>query len=123
MKPTGCKRQTQWAGLLFPLLLAGCSPHPGTGTWLPVSETDATFTKLMVQYDGKADFYAEDQDNAVRRCFWVGVSEQSITLNCVQSADTDIKESYQLNVTANRQAELTQGDSVVGRYYWQQPKQ
>jgi hypothetical protein len=108
--------QFRWTGLLVPFLLAGCSAHPAAGTWIAVSDNVAGFSRLVVQFDGKADIYSPGQESSVRRCFWGGAGKQSITLDCVQALDTEIKERYQLHVLAGRQAELSRGEERIGLF-------
>jgi hypothetical protein len=91
------------------LLLAGCSPHPGTGMWVAAESTGAehssAFARINVTYEGRANIYdwksdpAGDSDaTAIRRCFWSGVDEMTITLNCVQAINTEREETYLLRV-------------------------
>jgi hypothetical protein len=105
------------------LLLSGCSPHPGAGTWLAEGEK-SEFVELNVTYEGRTDIFDRRADDgsgaprtAVRRCFWHGVDASVIDLSCVQAVNTDIEESYQLRVAPdNKTAELIKDSHVVGRY-------
>jgi basic membrane lipoprotein Med (substrate-binding protein (PBP1-ABC) superfamily) len=103
------------------LLISACSPHPGSATWLVTADQPATFTKIAVRYDGKADIYSNNQENAVRRCFWSAVSAQSINLHCIVANNTEHEEDFQLTVTNKDHAELTQSSTIIARYYRQQP--
>ena len=114
-----------WKQALFtlPLLLlaiAGCSPHPGSGTWLPLSEGEGSFSKLMVHYNGRAELYSTEDQEIEWRCFWVGISESDISLDCAPSSNPEIEEHYRLNVVARGEAELLQNERVLGRFSWQQ---
>jgi hypothetical protein len=95
-------------------LLAGCSPHPGSGIWIAASENELGFTKIDVQYEGRAEIYNATDETAVRRCFWGGMSPKQLALDCVQAADTDIKENYRLTVKADGAAELTHKQQLIG---------
>jgi hypothetical protein len=111
-------------------LLAACSPHPGSGNWQSTVEITPQFIqqfiRLEVGYDGRTDIFGDkavkqsstDTSNgAIRRCFWRGMDAQTIVMNCVQAANTDIEESYQLRVSAdNEMAELIKDEVVVGRF-------
>jgi hypothetical protein len=111
-------------------LLAGCSPHPGAGNWQSTAEQSPDFTtgfvRLEVGFEGRTDIFEEVAANqqgaatstaATRRCFWRGKDAQTIMLTCVQAANTDIEESYQLHIGPDNQvAELLQGEKVVGRF-------
>ncbi len=65
------------------LLLGACSPHPGAGHWVPEGANPEGFTGLSVQFDGKAEFYVQDKQEAVLRCFWGGESARTISMDCV----------------------------------------
>ena len=102
--------------LFIALLLAGCSPHPGSGIWIATSENEPGFKKINVQFEGRADIYNATDETAVRRCFWGSMSPKQLALDCVQAADTEIKENYRLIVTADDAAELTRKQQVVGTF-------
>ncbi|MEN8169914.1 MAG: hypothetical protein ABFS08_06795 [Pseudomonadota bacterium] len=113
--------------LALTYFLAACSGHPGAGNWQSTNENRPNFVKefvkLEVGYEGRTDifgetpFITEDGNGAIRRCFWRGVDAQTIVMTCVQAANTDIEESYQLRVGAdNKVAELIKDEVVVGRF-------
>lgn len=111
-------------------LLASCSPHPGAGNWQSTGEANPLyireFVRLEVGYDGRTDIFGDsaapqagtdDTNGAIRRCFWGGLDAQAIVMDCVQAANTDVKESYSLRVSADkRTAELIKDAVVVGRF-------
>lgn len=111
-------------------LLAACSPHPGSGKWQATGETNphfnTGFTRIEVGYEGRTDIFgvpaaiaanSDDGNGAIRRCFWRGVDAQTIAMNCVQAANTDIEESFQLRVEPQTGvAELLRDDVVIGRF-------
>ena len=96
------------------LLITGCSPHPGSGVWVATSENEPGFTKIDVQYEGRADIYNASDEAAVRRCFWGGMSPKQLALDCVQAADSEIKENYRLSVAEDGSAELTRKQQLIG---------
>lgn len=96
------------------LLITGCSPHPGSGIWIAEAENEPGFTKIDVQYEGRADIYNATDEAAVRRCFWGGMSPRQLALDCVQAADTEIKENYRLTVAEDGTAELTRKQQLIG---------
>jgi hypothetical protein len=111
-------------------LLAACSPHPGSGNWQSTVEANPQFipqfVRLEVGFEGRTDIFgdkpvtqdsSDTSNGAIRRCFWRGVDAQTILMDCVQAANTDIEESYQLRVSAdNEMAELIKDEIVVGRF-------
>ena len=101
--------------LVCAALLAGCSPHPGSGTWL-AEEGARDFTRLSIQFDGRAEFFGEGVETAVERCFWSGDSAEVIQLECVVAANIELKRSYLLQVTGERQALLLRDGDPVGGF-------
>jgi len=97
-------------------LIVGCSPHPGSGIWTATSENEPWFTKIDVQYEGRADIYSATEEAAVRHCFWGGMSPKQLALDCTRASDTDNPEHYRLTVTADDTAELTQKQQLVGTF-------
>ncbi len=102
------------------LMISACSPHPGSATWLATADQSSVFTKIAVHYDGKADIYSDNQDDAIRRCFWSAVSSQSINMHCIDATNTEHEEDLQLTVTDRDHAELTQSNTIIARFYQQQ---
>jgi hypothetical protein len=97
-------------------LLAGCSPHPGSGIWIATSENEPGFKKIDVQFEGRADIYTATDEVAVRRCFWGSMSPKQLALDCVQAANTEIKENYRLIVSEDDTAELTLKQQLIGTF-------
>ena len=98
------------------LLLAACSPHPGSGIWEAVGENGNGFTKMVIQFNGRVEMFAPDKEKAVIRCFWAGEDAESISMDCVK-ADTDEKLKYGLRVNPTKQtADLLKSGKVVGSF-------
>ena len=110
------------------VLLAACSPHPGTGAWGAAesnqAEHSSEFARIDVTYEGRANIYGWSADpvsdsdaTAIRRCFWNGVDENTIALNCVQAVNSEIEEAYMLRVDAEgRGSVLLQDGRPVTRF-------
>ena len=109
------------------VILMGCSAHPGAGNWQTTTEENPDFirefVRLGVSYEGRTNIFADkssdstESNPAIRRCFWHGIDAQTITMTCVQAANTDIEESYQLHVGTDRDiAELIKDERIVGRF-------
>ena len=102
------------ATLIGDSLLAGCSPHPGAGTWLPLAETESEYTRLEVNFDAKAEFFLAGKEAAELRCFWGGDSARSISMKCSAASNPDVDIHYVLKITGSDRAELLQaGQSVM----------
>jgi len=96
--------------------LSGCSPHPGAGTWTTVGEGEGGFFKLVVHFEGRAEFFAPDQEKELLRCFWAGESAESIRLDCTSAQQEDAKLHYSLAVTGADQAQLQQSGKVIAQF-------
>lgn len=103
------------------LMISACSPHPGSATWLASTDQSSVFKKIAVHYDGKADIYSDNQDDAIRRCFWSAISAQAISMHCVDTRNTEHEEDFQLTVTNSDHAELKQSSTIIAQFYRQQP--
>lgn len=99
--------------LLPALFLAGCSPHPATGTWSGAATASAQFHRLEVTYEGRALLYAAGEDTAGRHCFWGGESAQSIAMSCTPAFNPELEEHYRLVIGADGRASLMQGNSTL----------
>ena len=66
--------------------LAGCSPHPGSGSWLSESGDGDGLARLVVQFDGKAELFRADREAAAYRCFWAGDGKRTLRMRCANAA-------------------------------------
>lgn len=113
------------SSLLAPLALltlSACSPHPSSGEWLPVADNPSGFSRIDVQFEGRADFYQEGQEEAVRRCFWGGASQTTARMTCVVAADTEREETYLLSVGKDGRAELSLNGNSLGFFVRRLPQ-
>mgnify|MGYP001816601978 FL=1 len=101
-------------GLLI-LLLSACSPHPAAHTWVTDDQNEPGISKLDVTFEGTAEFYSTADLKSIRRCFWGAKSRTIIELNCVHAEDTEIKETYELEVADNNSARLTHNKILIAR--------
>ena len=104
------------------LLVAGCSPHPGSGNWV-ASGGEAEFDRLEVHFKGWADLYKPGQDESAYHCFWSAHSERAIALSCTPADNPDAEVHFRLKVAEDGKAVLTRNDEPVGRYRRQAPPQ
>ena len=108
------------------LVLQGCSPHPGSGKWQAVADSQSRFSKLDVQFEGKAELTPTDAAGETQRCFWSGKTAETIRLQCTQGDDTGLEFNYELTIDANNgdpRATLSESDKQIGVYQKQkQPK-
>ncbi len=112
--------------LTLALVLQGCSPHPGSGKWQSVADTQSRFSKLDIQFEGRAELTLTDTAAEIQRCFWSGKTAETIRLQCTQGDDTGLEFNYELTIDANNgdpRATLSESDKQIGVYQKQkQPK-
>ena len=105
--------------ILCALSLQGCSPHPGAGHWQAVENTDSSFSKITVEFEGTAELLPTDRAAETQRCFWSGKTADAIQLQCTQGDDSGLEFLYLLTVDSNSNepvATLTQGSRQIGVY-------
>ncbi len=95
------------------LLLSGCAPHPAAGVWEPV-EAAAPFTRIDVQFNGRADFFEPGNEKETLHCFWAAHSKDEAWMNCVPAEHTEHKIPYRL-ATRGSEAVLEREGKVVMR--------
>ena len=100
--------------LSIPLLLAGCSGHPAAGTWQIREGSAIPYARLVVQFDGKAEFFRPNEERPAERCFWAGESADAIALQCIEAADTGQEHFYRLKVRGGGVGELIQEGRLLG---------
>jgi hypothetical protein len=87
--------------------LSACSPHPGSGAWVPVGENSSGFSRLVVHFEGRAELFKPGVEGDALRCFWGGESGNSIFLDCSLAENAEVKVRYGLEVDEDGRAALT----------------
>ena len=99
--------------LVTALLIAGCSPHPGAGTWVPLAGAESRYERLEVMFEGRAEFYLPAAEEADLRCFWSGESGRDIALQCSSAGNPDVDLHFRLKTRQSGEAELLQGGRTL----------
>ena len=102
--------------LIISLLLSGCSPHPGSGIWVPVDKDVSLYSKVVVLFDGRAELFIPGREEHMYRCFWGGVSSDSIRMECVSADDEAITPIFTLQVVIGGRGELLESGQIVGYF-------
>ena len=99
---------------LFPsLLLSACSPHPGSGIWVPLDDREAPYAKLEVLFEGRAELFVPDREEHLYRCFWGGAGANSIQMECVSADNETVKPSFTFRVAADGTGELIESGQTI----------
>ena len=96
------------------LLLSACSPHPAAGVWKANEDNAYGISKLVLSFEGRADFVTRELDNATWHCFWAVTGKNEASLDCTSSLNTEQEESYLLTINDQGLAELRHKSQLVG---------
>jgi len=98
------------------LLLSACSPHPAAGVWKTTEDNSYGITKLVLSFEGRADFVTTRLDNATWHCFWAVTAKQEASLDCTSSLNPDQEESFLLTINDQGLAELRHKSQLIGSF-------
>ena len=102
--------------LSITLLLSACSPHPAAGVWKTTEDNNYGISKLVLSFEGRADFVTRELDNATWHCFWAVTGKNEASLDCTSSLNTEQEESYLLTINDQGLAELRHKSQLVGTF-------
>lgn len=111
-------RQIRIAGLVLLLGggLAGCSGHPGAGSWESVGPADAPFSKLIVHFEGRAELFDAKSGAESYHCFWGGKSAREIQLDCTTPQNTETRIGFILQVGEDGVARLLKDNVAIAEF-------
>lgn len=98
------------------LFLSACSPHPGSGVWKANAENKEGITKLIVSFEGKAEFVSTNKGNSVWHCFWTIYDKNTLNLDCSPSTNTEEKAHFFLAVDDQGIAKLQRESTVLATF-------
>lgn len=105
--------------MLSLLIIIGCTPHPGSGVWLSPGANTDDITKVEVLFDPKVNIYSSASEEPALQCGWWAVDKQTLEMECVYLANTELKVKYQLNTTGEDTADLLKADRFVTKLFRQ----
>lgn len=94
-------------------MLSACTPHPASGVWKTTEDNDYGLSKLVVGFEGRANFATPNLDNATWHCFWSATDKQEILLNCTPSTNPEQEERFILTINNQGMAELRHHAQLV----------
>ncbi len=95
--------------------LTACSPHPSSGEWESATAQPDNYSRLKVEFDGKAYLFVPEREEHLVRCFWAGESRQIINLNCILNDPSEKRFNYQLRVQGDH-SDLLEKGAVLTRF-------
>jgi len=110
-------RMTFYYSLFFlsiTLLLSACSPHPAAGVWKASEDNAYGISKLVLSFEGRADFVTRKLDNATWHCFWAVTGKQEANIDCTSSLNPEQEEAFLLRINDQGLAELRHKAQLVG---------
>lgn len=99
--------------LSIAFLLSACTPHSASGVWTTTEDNEYGITKLIVAFEGRANFSTPKLDNANWRCFWSANSEHKTIMDCTPSTNPDQEEQFILTVNTQGMAELQHNSKLI----------
>lgn len=99
--------------LIFSISLSACSPHPGAGVWASTEDNLYGIQRLVLSFDGRAEFITSKQENATWHCFWAVHGEHQTSLRCTASSNTDKEENFTLRINQQGEAELLHETKLI----------
>ncbi len=103
-------------------MISGCSPHKGAGNWKADTKNSHNINMINISFEGNADFYSENKEESIRRCFWSAVAENTMNMQCVYSENTDNTVIYQFVVIEKGHAKLSLDDQLIAEFTLQKPE-
>ncbi len=98
------------------LLLSACSPHPAAGVWKTTEDNGYGISRLVVGFDGRADFVTRKLNNATWHCFWAMSDKREAILDCTSSLNTEQEERFILSINEQGFAQLQHKSQLVGTF-------
>jgi len=102
--------------LTIAALSFSCSPHPVAGVWKTTEDNDYGISKLIVSFEGRADFITTKRDNTAWHCFWGATGKREASLDCSSSTNSEQEGRFILNINDQGLAELRHKSLLVARF-------
>ncbi len=97
--------------------LTGCSGHPSAGKWTSADQSLTEFSRINIDFDGKASIFPEDSTVPAQNCYWQASSAEKVDLQCGNANQEDGKIFYTFEVSGNQDlATLTLEARTIGRF-------
>ena len=102
--------------IFLSLFLSACSPHPATGVWKATADNKLGIDRLVVSFEGRAEFKTSKLDNADWHCFWAAPDKKQLKFDCTPSTNPDQTRSFVLSVNDKGLAELLGEGSLLATF-------
>jgi len=97
------------------LSLTSCSPHPGTGVWVSEGENNLGLSKIIVAFEGKAEFKTTKPVEANWHCFWGKMDENTLILDCTPSTHPDQAHQFKIISKQKMAAEFRENGNLIAK--------
>ena len=98
------------------LFLSACSPHLAAGVWKATADNKLGIDRLVVGFEGRAEFKTRKLDNANWHCFWAAPNKKQLNFDCTPSTNPDQRRSFVLNVNDKGLAEMIGEGSLLATF-------
>ena len=96
-------------------LLTSCSPHPGTGVWKTEGENELGLSKIIVAFEGRAEFKSSKPVEANWHCFWGKADDQALNLDCTPSTNIDQARKFVIVSQDKTNAEFRENGKLIAK--------
>ena len=97
-------------------LISACSPHPGAGVWKSNTDNEMGIERLVVGFDGKAEFISNKSEKITWHCFWSKLTAKQLNLTCTPSSRPSQKQSFILITINSDKAKLLLSNQSNNEY-------
>lgn len=94
-------------------LLTACSPHPSSGVWVSKADNSLGLSKMIIAFNGKAEFTTSKPTEAKWHCFWGKQSDKALSLDCTPSTNPDLARKFTVIAVDQMNAEMRENDKVI----------
>ena len=102
--------------IFISLFLSACSPHPATGVWKATTDNKLGINRLVVGFEGRAEFKTSKLDNANWHCFWAAPDKKQLEFDCTPSTNPDEKRTFVLSVNDKGLAEMKEEGALLATF-------
>ena len=93
--------------------LTACSPHTSTGVWVSSGDNELGISKIIVAFEGRAEFTTVKPVKANWHCFWGKANDQALNLDCTPSTDTKKARKFVITSKDDKTAEFLENNKLI----------
>ncbi len=95
------------------LILTACSPHPGTGVWSANAENKYGLSKIIIAFNGRAEFTTTRLMKTKWHCFWGKKTKTILSLDCSPASNPEQSRKFTIVSLDKMSAELREAGKPI----------